>query len=79
MRQRHSRAQAESKPGDRSTFNVQRSTPLPSLEMSPSDGGVQPVVDSMAVFKDGLFKNRVLFCTGGGSGICRVMTEAVVS
>jgi len=46
--------------------------------MSPSDGGVQPVVDSTAVFKDDLFKNRVLFCTGGGSGICRVMTETVM-
>lgn len=37
-----------------------------------------PVVDSTAVFKDGLFKGKVLFCTGGGSGICKEMTRAVV-
>lgn len=47
--------------------------------MSQSDGDIHPVVDSTAVFKDDIFKNKVLFCTGGGSGICRVMTEAVVS
>ena len=39
---------------------------------------VTPVVDSTAVFKDGLFKGKVLFCTGGGSGICKEMTRAVV-
>lgn len=39
---------------------------------------VQPVVDSVAVFKDGIFDGRVLFCTGGGSGICKAMTESVV-
>ncbi|KAI9452131.1 2,4-dienoyl-CoA reductase [Lactarius psammicola] len=39
---------------------------------------VHPVVDSTAVFKKDIFKNKVLFCTGGGSGICRVMTEAVM-
>jgi 2,4-dienoyl-CoA reductase [(3E)-enoyl-CoA-producing], peroxisomal len=47
--------------------------------MSQSDGVVHPVVDSTAVFKDDIFKNKVLLCTGGGSGICRVMTEAMVS
>jgi 2,4-dienoyl-CoA reductase [(3E)-enoyl-CoA-producing], peroxisomal len=49
--------------------------------MSQSDGDIRvhPVVDSTAVFKDNIFENKVLFCTGGGSGICRVMTEAVVS
>lgn len=38
-----------------------------------------PVVDSTAVFKDGIFNGKVLFCTGGGSGICKEMTRAVVS
>ncbi|KAE9404847.1 2,4-dienoyl-CoA reductase [Gymnopus androsaceus JB14] len=37
-----------------------------------------PVVDSTAVFKEDIFKGKVLFCTGGGSGICRGMTEAVM-
>lgn len=39
---------------------------------------VAPIVDSTAVFKPDIFKGKVLFCTGGGSGICRGMTEAVV-
>jgi len=39
---------------------------------------VAPVVDSTAVFKDDIFKGKVLFCTGGGSGICRGMTETVM-
>lgn len=39
---------------------------------------VQPIVDSTAVFKPDIFKGKVLFCTGGGSGICRAMTEAVM-
>jgi len=39
---------------------------------------VAPVVDSTAVFKENIFEGRVLFCTGGGSGICRAMTEAMV-
>ena len=38
-----------------------------------------PPVESTAVFKDDLFKGKVLFCTGGGSGICKAMTQAVVS
>ncbi|KAI0039886.1 2,4-dienoyl-CoA reductase [Auriscalpium vulgare] len=37
-----------------------------------------PVISSTAVFKEDIFKNKVLFCTGGGSGICKVMTEAVM-
>ncbi|KZV75270.1 2,4-dienoyl-CoA reductase [Peniophora sp. CONT] len=37
-----------------------------------------PVVDSTAVFKADIFKGKVLFCTGGGSGICRVMTETIM-
>ena len=31
------------------------------------------------VFKPDIFKGKVLFCTGGGSGIGKAMTEAVVS
>ena len=37
-----------------------------------------PIVESTAVFKPDIFKGKVLFCTGGGSGICRGMTEAMV-
>ncbi|KAI0056883.1 NAD(P)-binding protein [Artomyces pyxidatus] len=43
-----------------------------------SPGATVPVIDSTAVFKEDIFRNKVLFCTGGGSGICRVMTEAVL-
>ncbi|KAJ7457241.1 2,4-dienoyl-CoA reductase [Mycena galericulata] len=39
---------------------------------------VAPEVLSTAVFKDDIFKGKVLFCTGGGSGICRGMTEAIM-
>ncbi|KAI0808989.1 hypothetical protein BC629DRAFT_1580384 [Irpex lacteus] len=38
----------------------------------------QPLADSTSVFKDGLFDGKVLFCTGGGSGICKEMTRAVM-
>ncbi|GJE89283.1 SDR family oxidoreductase [Phanerochaete sordida] len=37
-----------------------------------------PVVDSTAVFKEGIFNGKVLFCTGGGSGICKEMTRAIM-
>lgn len=33
---------------------------------------------STAIFRDDIFKNKVLFCTGGGSGICKSMTEAIM-
>ncbi|KAG6879193.1 hypothetical protein C0992_004496 [Termitomyces sp. T32_za158] len=39
---------------------------------------VVPQVNSKAIFKADIFKGKVLFCTGGGSGICRGMTEAVM-
>ncbi|KAL1940523.1 hypothetical protein VTO73DRAFT_7958 [Trametes versicolor] len=40
---------------------------------------VEPApVASTAVFHKDLFKGKVLFCTGGGSGICKAMTEAVM-
>ncbi|KAI0641244.1 2,4-dienoyl-CoA reductase [Trametes meyenii] len=37
-----------------------------------------PPVDSTAIFNKDIFKGKVLFCTGGGSGICKAMTEAVM-
>ena len=60
---------------------VTQLSPSTIIKMSQSDGDIRvhPVVDSTAVFKNNIFENKVLFCTGGGSGICRVMTEAVVS
>jgi len=39
---------------------------------------VVPIVDSTSIFKPDIFKGKVLFCTGGGSGICRGMTEAMM-
>ncbi|KAJ7474762.1 2,4-dienoyl-CoA reductase [Mycena latifolia] len=39
---------------------------------------VAPTALSTSVFKDDIFKGKVLFCTGGGSGICRGMTEAMM-
>lgn len=35
-------------------------------------------VPSLQVFKPDLFKGKVLFCTGGGSGICRGMTQQIM-
>ncbi|KAJ3742295.1 hypothetical protein DFH05DRAFT_1526824 [Lentinula detonsa] len=37
-----------------------------------------PVMDSRSTFKEGIFLGKVLFCTGGGSGICKGMTEAIM-
>lgn len=39
---------------------------------------ITPVVDSASVFLPEIFNGRVVFVTGGGSGICREMTKAVV-
>ncbi|KAH6904603.1 2,4-dienoyl-CoA reductase [Coprinopsis sp. MPI-PUGE-AT-0042] len=39
---------------------------------------VQPVSESTTVFQKDLFNGKVLFCTGGGSGICKGMTEAMM-
>ncbi|KAI8093445.1 NAD-P-binding protein [Halteromyces radiatus] len=36
------------------------------------------VVDTTQIFKENLFAGKVLLCSGGGSGICRGMTEAMV-
>ncbi|PLW56905.1 hypothetical protein PCANC_01289 [Puccinia coronata f. sp. avenae] len=35
-------------------------------------------VPSNSVFKDDIFRGKVLFCTGGGTGICQKMVEAVM-
>ncbi|KAI0353242.1 2,4-dienoyl-CoA reductase [Trametes cingulata] len=44
-----------------------------------STSHIEPApVDSTAVFRQDIFKGKVLFCTGGGSGICKAMTEAVM-
>ena len=34
--------------------------------------------NSESVFKPDIFKGKALFCTGGGSGICKEMTYAMV-
>jgi len=39
---------------------------------------VAPLASSIDVFRADLFKGKVLFCTGGGSGICKSMTEAIM-
>ncbi|KAJ3740303.1 hypothetical protein DFH05DRAFT_1405750 [Lentinula detonsa] len=39
---------------------------------------IAPLKDSTTVFKNDIFQGKILFCTGGGSGICRGMTEAVM-
>jgi len=70
--------EAEKIKGEAKTSIIRSSSPSPSAEMSQLDPHVHPAVDSTAVFKKDIFKNKVLFCTGGGSGICRVMTEAVM-
>ncbi|KAL9553911.1 hypothetical protein PS6_003695 [Mucor atramentarius] len=36
------------------------------------------VVDTTKIFKEDIFKGKILLCSGGGSGICRGMTEAMV-
>ncbi|KAG7439424.1 2,4-dienoyl-CoA reductase [Guyanagaster necrorhizus] len=48
-----------------------------SLAITPS-AYVAPVGNSTLIFRDDIFKGKVLFHTGGGSGICRAMTEAVM-
>ncbi|EPQ30396.1 uncharacterized protein PFL1_01922 [Pseudozyma flocculosa PF-1] len=52
--------------------------------MSHSDDTEVPpfrhaAADTKAVFKDDIFKGKVLFCTGGGSGICYEMVRAVMA
>ena len=47
--------------------------------MSTVTQKIHPLVDSTDIFKNDIFKGKVLFCTGGGSGICKGMTESIVS
>ncbi|KAG8694689.1 hypothetical protein FRC09_009695, partial [Ceratobasidium sp. 395] len=35
-------------------------------------------VPSTSTFKDNIFDGKVLFCTGGGSGICKGMVETMM-
>ncbi|KAH9812879.1 hypothetical protein DFH28DRAFT_898581 [Melampsora americana] len=42
-----------------------------------SSSSILPVI-SNTVFKDDIFRGKVLFCTGGGTGICKKMVEAVM-
>ncbi|GAA5799485.1 2,4-dienoyl-CoA reductase [Helicostylum pulchrum] len=39
---------------------------------------MSPAVETTAIFKDNIFAGKILLCSGGGSGICRNMTEAMV-
>ncbi|KAH7330563.1 hypothetical protein B0J17DRAFT_701269 [Rhizoctonia solani] len=39
---------------------------------------VSPYNPSSSTYKDNIFHGKVLFCTGGGSGICRGMVEAMM-
>ncbi|GAC95768.1 hypothetical protein PHSY_003344 [Pseudozyma hubeiensis SY62] len=40
---------------------------------------VLPPADPSKVFRPDIFKGKVLFCTGGGSGICYEMTKTIMS
>jgi len=46
--------------------------------MSVQPARPRAAVPSTTVFKDDLFKGKVLFCTGGHSGICKEMTRALM-
>ncbi|KAG8762749.1 hypothetical protein FRC11_007879 [Ceratobasidium sp. 423] len=39
---------------------------------------VTPYNTSTSTFKENIFDGKVLFCTGGGSGICKGMVEAIM-
>ncbi|SOV05038.1 related to SPS19 - peroxisomal 2,4-dienoyl-CoA reductase [Ustilago sp. UG-2017a] len=40
---------------------------------------ILPAADPAKIFKSDIFKGKVLFCTGGGSGICYEMTKTIMS
>jgi len=39
---------------------------------------IAPLSESTSVFKKDIFNGKVLFCTGGGSGICKQITETIM-
>ncbi|KAF8333930.1 NAD-P-binding protein [Cantharellus anzutake] len=39
----------------------------------------RPPIKSTEVFKKDIFEGKVLFCTGGPSGICKAMTKSIMS
>ncbi|KAK0534483.1 peroxisomal 2 4-dienoyl-CoA reductase sps19 [Tilletia horrida] len=43
-----------------------------------TDPVVLSAVPSTDIFKDDIFKGKVLFCTGGGSGICYKVVESIM-
>ncbi|GAK63196.1 NAD-binding protein [Moesziomyces antarcticus] len=47
--------------------------------MTARDPVVLPAADPAKVFRPDIFKGKVLFCTGGGSGICYEMTKTIMS
>ncbi|KAN0064610.1 peroxisomal 2 4-dienoyl-CoA reductase sps19 [Thecaphora frezii] len=47
-----------------------------SIELPPFR---HAAADSKRIFRADIFKGKVLFCTGGGSGICYEMTRAIMS
>jgi hypothetical protein len=52
---------------------------LRRLSTMPVSPHILPAVNSLDVFKADIFQGKVLFCTGGGSGICKGMTEAIMA
>jgi len=48
------------------------------LNLTMVKGFIAPVSATTDIFKDDIFKGKVLFCTGGGSGICKQMTESIM-
>lgn len=70
----HIRDPRRAPPSQTRTEPIMYTVPRPSTEQAPP-----PVAAlSTAVFQPGLFKGKVLFCTGGGSGICKVITQNMV-
>ena len=54
-------------------------TTMPSIP-KPNTRQAPPPVPALSttVFQPGLFEGKVLFCTGGGSGICKEITQNMV-
>jgi len=58
---------------------ITSSATVNQLNPTMVQGFIQPISATTDIFKDDIFKGKVLFCTGGGSGICKQMTESIVS